>query len=325
MNRITGGRVLFSLILLFFGGIFFSPELNAADSSLVEIDSALARVLEFNTAVTINRPEQKTVTSEMLLFDGDTLSVPEDGFIVLLLRDGRISRITGPDKLAVTDEMETPPDNMLTRLTSALLNLFFASEKEQEDAYLFVRDPMKNYTAPVSVPPLVFPANNCRLVDVPGQLSWQPVKGVYLYQVSIYDNSKLLWQGKTNQAGLDLPTGDFKLESGKTYLWMVEAQVGEVNLCSRQANFYVLSEEEKNNLNLQLAEISGAQLDNKLKAVLKAQFYRDRNLMMDCYREIQSILKTYPTDYSTLIMKAELLREMGMFKEAVEVYRSIIR
>jgi len=325
MYRTTGGQVLVSLILLLLGGIFFSAELNAADSTSVESDSAIARVLEFNTVVTINRSEQNSISSEMLLYAGDTLLVPENGFVTLLLRDGQIRQITGPNKVAVSAAMETSGNNMLTRLTSALLNLFFASEKEQEDAYLFVRNPMKNYSAPVSVPPLLFPPNNCRLVDVPGQLSWQPVKGVYLYQVSIYDNNQLLWQGKTNRTSLNLPTGDFKFEPGYTYLWMVEAQVGEVNLCSQQANFYILNDKEKNTLNLQLEEIAGTQFDDKLKAVLKTQFYRDRNLKMDCYREIQALLKAYPGDYSTLIMKAELLREMGLFEEAVEVYRGIIR
>ncbi|MBN1213787.1 MAG: hypothetical protein JXA92_14545 [candidate division Zixibacteria bacterium] len=325
MNKTPGGQVLVTLILFLCGGIFSSSNLNAADSTSVERDSAIARVLEFNTIVTVNRSEQKTVTNEMLLFAGDTLSVPENGSVTLLFRDGRVKQITGPARTTVSAGMETFPDKLLTRLTSALLNLFFAGEKEQEDAYLFVRDPMNNYSAPVSVPPLVFPPDNCRLVDVPSQLRWQPVKGVYIYRVSIYDNHKLLWEGTTNQTTLDIPTGTFKFEPGNTYLWMVEARVGEVELCSQQADFYVLSDEERITLNQQLAEITGAPLDDKLKSVLRIQFYRDRNLKLACYREIQMMLNNYPDDYSTLIMKAELLREMGFFEEAVEVYRNIVR
>jgi hypothetical protein len=325
MKNINGGRVLVISVLIFSSLFLFKPGLCAADTTRTAIDSTLARVLEFNTSVTINRAEQKTVSGEMRLYEGDTLTVPEKGSVTLLLKDGRVRQIKGPARVAVGAELSETDDNMLAKLTSALLNLFFADEKEQEDAYLFVRDPMNNNPAPVSVPPLVFPPNHCRLVDIPGQLRWRPVNGVYLYRISIYDSQSMLWQGTTNRTTLDLPTGDFKFSPGNTYLWMVEAQVGEANLCSPQADFYILSEDEKGTLNRQLAEIDSARLDNRLKAVLKTRFYRDRNLKVDCYREIQSLLKSYPNDYSFLLMKAELLREMGLYEDAMEVYRSIVR
>ena len=325
MKNINGGRVLVISVLIFGGCLLFQPGLYAADSTRTAVDSTLARVLEFNTSVTINRPEQKTVTGEMRLYAGDTLMVPENGSVTLLLNDGKVRQITGPARVAIDDELGETDANMLAKLTSALLNLFFAGEKEQEDAYLFVRDPMNNNLSPVSVPPLVFPPNHCRLVDVPGQLRWQPVNGVYLYRISIYDNQQLLWQGTTNRTALDLPTGDFKFNPGNTYLWMVKAKVEGASLCSEQADFYILSSDEKDTLNRQLAEIDSARLDNRLKALLKTRFYRDRRLKVDCYREIQALLKTYPNDYSFLLMKADLLREMGLYEDAMEVYRSIVR
>jgi hypothetical protein len=301
-----------------------SFSLKAAGSTEPGSDSVIARVLEFNVPPEINRPDQKTVSIDMILTDRDTLTLAEEAYVTLVLRDGAISRFEGPARISLTSTQSHHEGSVLVKLTSAILDLFFTRSNAQEEAYLGVRNPMLAQVRPLRIPRALYPPPGCNLITSPRQLRWQPVEGILSYTVSLLDSHQLLWQGKSNSAAIELPLADSLVQSGMTYLWVVEAQVGDRTFLSEQAMFSVLDETTVTELNQNLLEIDRSIVDPKLLHLLRARLYRNLNLKLECYGEVQSLLKMFPADYTASIINAELLEEMGLFKEAVEAYRTIV-
>lgn len=298
--------------------------LKAAESRGKGSDSAVARVLEFNVAPEVNRPDRKAVSVDMILTDQDTLTLAEGTYITLVLRDGTVSRFEGPARISLTSPQSRREGSVLAKLSSAILDLFFSRSGGQEEAYLGVRNPTVNQVRPLRIPKVFYPPPGCNLVTPPRQLRWQPVEGILSYTVSLFDSRRLLWQGQANSAAIELPPADSLVCLGTTYLWVVEARVGDRAFRSEQAMFSVLDEATSAELRRDLVEIDKSVTDPKLSHLLKARLYRSLDLKLECYREIQSLLEAFPGDYTASVINAELLEEMGLFQEAVEAYRTIV-
>ena len=298
--------------------------LKAADSTEPGSDSVIARVLEFNIPPEINRQDQKTVSIDMILTDRDTLTLAEKAYVTLVLRDGTISRFEGPARISLISTQSHREGSVLAKLTSDILDLFFSRSDAQEEAYLGVRNPMMAQVQPLRIPRVLYPPPGCNLITPPRQLRWQPVEGILSYTVSLFDSHQLLWQGKSNSAAIELPQADSLVQPEMTYLWVVEAQVGDRAFRSEQAMFSVLDETTVAELNQNLSEIDQSIADLKLSHLLRARLYRNLDLKLECYGEVQSLLKMFPADYTASIINAELLEDMGLFKEAVEAYRTIV-
>ncbi len=298
--------------------------LETAASGELKPDSVLARVLEFNVPPEINRQDQKTTSIDMILTDRDTITLAEQAYITLVLRDGTVSRFEGPARISLISAQRHREGSVVARLTSAILDLFFSGSEAQEEAYLGVRNPIMAQVRPLRIPRVLYPPPGSNLVTPPRQLTWQPVEGVLSYKVSLLDSHQLLWQGQSNGPAIDLPLADSLVQPGMTYLWVVEAQVGDRTLRSEQATFSVLDAATVAKLNRNLSEIDSSMVDPRLLHLLKAKLYRDLNLTLECYREVQFILNMFPADYTASIINAELLEKMGLLKEAIEAYRTIV-
>jgi hypothetical protein len=280
-----------------------------------------ARVLEFNVPIGINRADRKVVSTDTWLTPSDTLYIPEEGYVVLILGDGTISRFDGPGTVSLSAPEEE--SGALARLTSAVLQLFFANESGDEDAYLAMRSGPPSGLSSMRVPVLTFPPPGSQLLAPPRRLSWQEISGVLSYRVMLFDTA-LVWQKQTSAAHCDIPTANGTISPGQSYVWVVEAEIGGTTLRSEQATFQVLEASEVAYVNERLAELETSVTDAKLIKLLRVRLFRDLGLKTECYREVESILRIHPGDYTALVTKAELLEEMGLYQQAVEAYRAAL-
>lgn len=297
---------------------------KAADEVQANPDSAVARVLEFNVPPEINRPDNKIISIDMFLTYRDTLTLTEGVYVTLVLRDGTVSRFDGPATISLSSAPDRREGSVVARLTSAILSLFFSASPTQEEAYLGVRHAATSRIEALRFPKVLYPPSGCSMVMPPRQLRWQPVEGILSYTVSLFDSHELLWQEKASSASIELPRDDSLVRPGMTYLWVVEAQVGDRIFRSKQAVFSVLDATTMAGLNRHLLEINESVADPKLKHLLRARLYRELDLLLESYGEIESLLQAFPQDYTASVINAELLEEMGLFQEAVKAYRTIV-
>lgn len=302
-----------SVIILTVSLCSFS-RVQAADSTGFEGDSTIARIIELNVPVEISRTEPKVVSPGMFITEGDTLTIPEEGHVTLLFRDGTIARFDGPAIVTLSPAQSEQRQGVLAKLTSALLTLFFSRERQAEDVVGGAREPTTADTSATWVLSLLYPPPGCRLIASPRQLRWQPIEVGCLYTVSLFDINRLLWQKKTNDSAVELPAAGSPVQPGNVYWWEVEAEVGDAFVSSHQAAFYILDETRLAELHKHLAAIDSSVVDLRLCYLLKASLYRDLGLQMECYREIQSVLKAFPTDYTASLMETELRKEIDLFK-----------
>ena len=287
---------------------------QAADSTGFEGDSAVARIIELNVPVEITRTEPKVVSPGMFLTESDTLTIPEKGHVTLLFRDGTIARFDGPAIVTLSPAQSERQQGVLVKLSSALLSLFFSQERKAEDVVMGTREPKPADTSASRMLSLLYPPPGCHLIASPRQLRWQPIEAGCLYTVSLFDVNRLLWQKKTKDSAVELPEAGSPMQPGNVYWWEVEAEVGDTIVSSQQAAFYILNEARLAELHEHLAAIDSSVVDLRLSYLLKVSLYRDLGLQMECYQEIQSVLKAFPTDYTASIMETELRKEIDLFE-----------
>lgn len=312
-----------SVIILTVSLCSFS-RVQAADSTGFEGNSAVARIIELNVPVEISRTEPKVVSPGMFLTEGDTLTIPEEGHVTLLFRDGTIAHFDGPAIVTLSPAQSEQQQGVLAKLTSALLTLFFSREQQAEDIVMGTREPTTADTSASQVLSLLYPPPGCHLIASPRQLRWQSIDGSSSYTVSLFDVNQLLWQKKTIDSAVELPAAGSPVQLGEVYWWEVEAEVGDTILSSQQAAFYILSETRLAELHKHLAAIDSSVVDLRLCYLLKASLYRDLSLQIECYQEIQSVLKAFPTDYTASLMETELLEETEQLTQAVKAHESVV-
>ena len=301
-----------------------SEQINTDDSLIVEENSAFAMVLDFNLPIEVNRQDWQTVTLGMRLAEEDTLRIPKDGQITLIFQDGTIINFAGPSTLCLMSISDRSKGITITNIIHSLVELFFASGNNGKEAHLGVRYPTTLEKKPLRVPVLIYPPQNCNLIEPPEKFKWQAIEGVLIYNVFLFDKDGLLWQIKTKNTAVENPPDGFEFEYGKEYIWLVEAGIGNEILRSEQVAFKILDENEISDFMKHLAAIDTTITDNRLAALLKIQLYRDYGIMVECYWHIERFLKEYPDNYSMLITKAELLEYMGLLDNAILIYKSLL-
>jgi hypothetical protein len=274
----------------------------------------VARIIELNVPVEISRTEPKVVSPGMFLTEGDTLTIPEEGHVTLLFRDGTIARFDGPAIVTLSPAQSEQREGVLAKLTSALLSLFFSREQQADDVVMGTREPTTADTSASRVLTLLYPPPDCHLIASPRQLRWQPIDGSSSYTVSLFDVNQLLWQKKTKDSAVELPAAGSPMQPGDVYWWEVEAEARDTILSSQQAAFYILNEARLAELHKHLADIDSSVVDLRLCYLLKANLYRDLGLKMEYYQQTQSILDAFPDDYTASLMETELRKEIDLFK-----------
>ncbi|UCD64167.1 MAG: hypothetical protein JSW34_01655, partial [Candidatus Zixiibacteriota bacterium] len=215
-------------------------------------------------------------------------------------------------------------DSRLGKLIQAFVSLFFSDDKEKNDAHLVVRDPMLKRLAPIRVPRLLFPPSECRLRAGPVQLRWEPVDGVHLYTVSIFDNKGLIHQETSSDNYVEIKQQDSLLSPAEKYYWVVEAKVGSGSVSSPERTFRLLDDAETARVDSLIAQQRAAVADERVSRLLAAGIYWESGLKADCYGELEEILDRWPGNYSAGLMKAQLLEDMGFYREASSIYRALI-
>ena len=287
-------------------------------------DTSIARVLECSAPIEINRSDDPAVHTGTRLTQQDTLYVPAEAQVTLLFQDGRVVQFEGPTTIGLQSGSTGDSKGLLTKLAGSLRELLFSSANAGQDVQLGVRDVGLTSQESLTVPRLILPIPNTSLKEAPGQLRWQPVEGVFLYSVSLFDSNQLLWQGTTRNNFVDIATTDLNLAPGAEYTWTVEAVVGNSSLRSQPATFSILSQRLVAQLNNVLADIDNMSLDGKLAARLKLIALSDFNLKDACFAQVQEISRSDPGDYAARMMKAKLLEDMGLYDRAAEIYKALL-
>jgi len=143
---------------------------------------------------------------------------PDDSFITELdLQRFRILKRKGKPEKRVFIRQIDMPDNATDGWYSARVKLTDGSQYRARDYVILSQ--LSQVSGRV-------PANESVLVQVPAELSWEPVTGAAHYQVFIRDlwnDSKLVYTSKLlQQPRLVLPTG--LIESGGSYAWVIHAR-----------------------------------------------------------------------------------------------------
>ena len=293
---------------------YISCGVRAADSLQSEEESLIARVLELSGPLGINRVEAEVISLGMWLTESDTLSVPEDGHITLLFRDGSVTRVVGPATITPTSVPDKRGDNVLAKLSSALSSLLFSPQVDLPDAIAGCRISMDTSALGSELVWSAYPPTDCRLLSPPRQLKWGSIEKAASYAVSLFDVNQVIWRTETAEAGVELPASPRLIQLGNAYWWEVAAKAGDSILGFQRAVFYVLGESEIERLNRYLAEVDIAVTDQRLSHLLKASVFTSLGLKLECCREIQSTLKAFPDDYSALAIKTESCVGIEVFK-----------
>jgi len=308
------------LVALLYVGLCLLPA--RVDSVEARQDTVLAQILEYTGSVWLH-PRKVAPTFGQVLTSSDTVNVASAGSVTLVWTDGSVSKVVGPAQVSISGTKVQTEANLMGKLTTALRNFCFSKTTPMEEAVLGVRGNLNIPPGPMRVPRIVFPPSNSCLVDAPTELVWQPITDVVTYSVSLYGSGKLLWQSKTSEASVKLPAEDNLIRPGYTYLWVVDAEVGDGRLRSEQATFSVLNGAMSSEATRHLSDIDQSVSDMRLRHLLRILVLRKHKLYVEAYRDAQAMLDADPSDHLAVQLKAEFLERMGLIDEALELYKSI--
>jgi hypothetical protein len=284
----------------------------------------VARVLQCNGPVEINRSDEHLVVPGIYLSTKDTVIIPDGTQLTLVFQDGTIRQFKGPATVDFQSGSLQNQPGMLTKLAVSLKELLFSDEKTQQDVQMGVRHPGLPIEAILKVPRLLVPIPGSALLQAPTQLRWQPIQGVFLYSVSMFDSNQRLWVKETKNNSIDLSSSEVGFLPGNTYLWTVEAVIGNSTLRSDPASFKILDERHTAQLTEVLSKIDESSVDDLMNQTLKLHVYSDFNLKNECYRQAELILENHPGEYTAQMVKAQLLEEMGLYDQALEIYKAVL-
>jgi hypothetical protein len=284
----------------------------------------VARVFQCNGPVEINRSNEHLAVPGMYLSAKDTVTIPDGTQLALVFQDGAVRQFKGPATVDFQSGSLQNQPGMLIKLAASLKELLFSEEKTQPDVQMGVRHPALPDEAVLKVPRLLAPIPGTALLRPPAQLRWQPVQGVFLYSVSMFDSNQRLWVKETKNNFIDLSSSEVGFLPGNTYLWTVEAVVGNSTLRSDPAAFKILDVKRSAQLTEVLSKIDESSVDDLMSQTLKLHVYGDLNLKDECYRQAELILENRPGDYTAQMIKAQLLEEMGLYDQALEIYKAVL-
>lgn len=286
--------------------------------------SNIARVLECSAPVEINRSDERVASPGMYLTVRDTLTIPAGTQVTLLFQDGAIMEFKGPATVGMQSNSFKERGGFLAELAASLKELLFSEKDIYQDVQLGVRYPNLPAETSLRVPQLLLPIPGTNLLEPPVHLRWQPVEGVFLYSVSLFDRNELLWQRKTKNDFIEIPGTELDLEQGQDYVWIVEAIIGNSSLRSEPAVFSILDKGRLSEFASMISNVDNSSIDSDLAEILKLHVYSDFNLKNECYQQVELILKSRPREYTAQIMKAQLLEDMGLYDRAAEIYKTAL-
>lgn len=305
-------------LILFCGQLTFLLQESSAG------DLTGARVLEVEGVVQSKFFGEKTrlLGPGDFIRIGEELNISAESWVSLAMADSTVRKFNGPATITIKEDLQKTGGSVLARLSSAVVGVLFCQEEEKPEAVMTTRrvesvEEVTNY-----LPLLVHPAPGSSLLDKPPKFDWRKVEGVPLYRVSVYSRDRLLWQGTTSDSDIDCPAEHCNLVPGELYYWVVEGLIGNAALRSKAADFTVLSEDTRSELDKALHEADSSCPDPELAILVKVRLCLNLNLYHKALELFDSYWKERSFDRRAYMLRAEIKENMGLFEDAFFDYKN---
>jgi tetratricopeptide (TPR) repeat protein len=320
-------RLIFAILSGVFVAVLVSvpciADTDVPDSAASFGDSVVARIIDCREPIKLTGGQPRSIRIGEELHKQDAIELSAEGQCTLIFRDGTVRTYDGPVSIYFDTPQPSATGNLLKKIAYSIAEIFFVSDQSTEDAQLGTRtswldDPVDR------VPRLVYPPDEIRLLQAPAYLKWRFVEGVTDYSVSVYEGNKLLLNTNSTDTSVEIDPDLWVMKTGASYVWRVKAIVGDSCLRSSPSTFYLVDESRRIDINRSVKSIDDSISDDRLARLMKGQLYRELGLLLDCYRELESVLTDYPDDATLLRAKAEVLYDMGLVEEALATYRELL-
>lgn len=304
--------VLCCLFVLLPGG-----QLIQSASKACAANPTCARVLETEGAAELKVSAGTTipVNPGVPVKAGEELHLKAGSWVVLVMADSTVRRFDGPATITMTADLPEDEQGTLTRLGSVIIGLLFSTEEERSEAVMVTRmvEPLENEKGS-HLPLLVYPAQGSSIVGSPARFEWRKIEGVPLYRVSVYSWDRLMWQGTTSDSYIECPLQQCQFVAGERYYWGVEALIGNAGLRSRSAEFKILAEDTRSELQRTLS-------DSRLSVASKVRLCLGLGLYPEALEAIHSHYGGRSLDRTGYLLRAEIKERMGLLDDACFDYK----
>jgi len=299
--------------------------LSAMAAPLVAADvaggrEAGAKVIEIKGKVEIAAEGQAAREAKPgdFVYEGEDLTVHNDGAVTLAMYDKSLREFTGPATLSIR-QGSAEGGTVLGNLTAAVADMLFSSDPQSSQAVMATRS-IDTGDDVVSLPVLTQPAPGENLVSMSRQFRWRGIRGVPLYRVTVYNSSEVMWQTTTAETRARWPVKDCDFASGQTYYWVVEALVGNTVLRSQAGEFTLLDKEGSADMARVLSDTDASVSDPARSLALKARICLDSRAYSKAMDVLDASIESAPSA-EAYALRAEVHDALGRTEDAIADYR----
>ncbi len=304
--------VLCCLFVILVGG-----QLIQSASESCAANSTCARVLEVEGTAELILPAGSPIALSpgVPVKTGQQLQLKPGSWVVLVMADSTVRKFEGPATITMSPDLAQKEQGTLTRLGSAIIGLLFSTEEERPEAVMVTRK-VKWPEIPEEslLPLLIYPAQGASVIGSPAKFEWRKIEGVPLYRVSVYSWDRLMWQGTTSDSYIECPPQQCEFVPGERYYWGVEALIGNAGLRSRSAEFKILAQDTRSELQQTLGD-SRLSLASKVGLCLGLGLYPEAMEVIDSHYGGESF------DRTGYLLRAEVKERMGLLEDACFDYK----
>jgi hypothetical protein len=276
-----------------------------------------AKVLEIGGTAVAKIPTGSTKSLEpgIALKTGEEVQLKAGNWIVLVMADSTVRKFEGPATITMTPDLAEKEQGTLTRLGSAIIGLLFSTEEERPEAVMVTRK-VKWPEIPQEslLPLLIYPAQGSSVIGSPAKFEWRKIEGVPLYRVSVYSWDRLMWQGTTSDSYIQCPPQQCEFVPGERYYWGVEALIGNAGLRSRSAEFKILAQDTR-------SELQQTMGDSRLSVASKVRLCMGLGLYPEALELVDSHYGGKSFDRTGYLLRAEVKEQMGLLEDACFDYK----
>jgi hypothetical protein len=317
----SNGPICWLVVLVsFLGGTCVAAQGRASDSicaSVVEIQGTVESGMPGGTV--------KLLEPGDLLQTGEELNLKAGSWAVLTLADSTIRKFTGPATIVLKTELPANEGSLLSRLSSAIVDLLLSEESSGGEAMMATRQATRASEGPMRPVVLLTPAPGSCVLEGPAEFKWQRIEGVPNYHVSVYAWDGLMWQDTTSEDRISCPAGRCHFQPGERYNWVVEAPVGNSMLKSQAGEFEVLSADDRSRLLEALDRADASLADSDLRAQIKIRLCLNSGVWDKALDLVRSHWKEGTLDRQAYLLRASIEEKMGLFEDALLDYKNASR
>jgi len=171
--------------------------------------------------------------------------------------------------------------------------------------------------------PFIISPRKTNLLDDRPLLSWTEPPGVsgYLVQIKNADTGEIIWE--TTSGGHELPyPGEPALESGVTYLLIVEAEGGgsSQDEAVPGLGFRILDETDAERVRAATEQVAELALDDEATALALAQIYISHELVAEAIEVLEPLAEAGSQSAALQRTLGDLYRHAGLSLQAQESY-----